>query len=80
MKHLLRTFAFLLLKITQDKIEPTGLYCKIVNDGKFMQLTMPNGEVIPGQTNMIVLQDLKDKYVCKVQITTLVSLDNIVIK
>ena len=34
---------------------------KIIKDGRFLVATMPNGDVIPMQTGMIIKNDMSDR-------------------
>lgn len=45
--------------------------CKVITDKGFLLLTMPDGTVIPFQTNMILKNDYKNEGISEITITVI---------
>ena len=79
MKNLMRVFAIWLLNISKDNKPYTGnKYCKVINDGRFLVVTMPNGDVIPCQTDLQINNSMSDRHTCRVKIEFTVPINNII--
>jgi hypothetical protein len=46
-------------------------FCKIVNNGGYLAVTMPDGQVIPGQISLKIQNDYPDHNVVVVEFTSL---------
>jgi len=79
MKRIIRIFAFWLLKISKSESSPaiTNKHCKIIKDGRFLIATMPNGDIIPCQTNLTINNGLNDRFTCLAKIEMRIPLSNI---
>lgn len=78
MKRIIRVFAFWLLRISKGTNSTvSNKHCKIVNDGRFLVATMPNGDVIPCQTNLTIDNGLNDRFTCLAKIEMRIPLNNI---
>jgi len=51
--------------------------CGIKNDKRFVTVIMPNGEEIPGQTKLTLVNNINHNGIAEVSITLLVNLVNL---